>query len=395
MEQSRRRALQLAAGSLGALLAGCVGNSPSARTETRTDDRTDTGTDDPTDTPAGTDTSTDRGTATELIDSETVPFPTGPSEPDWAGDEPVGDVTLAATKQRAETILRPFELPEEKRHSVNEILRATDFDTSLLALVETVGPNSCYSTVDVSELALENGSLVGDATAVDTSDGETACAEVVTYSAVLVQATFDGAPPEEATVAITDGWGESADVTATVDDPLGPDPADLPGHVRPEDDPVVREPLTCDRDGFERHGNWVEDPPWGLATDDDGDPTFALRVDRLEAAYGETVTVTMTNVSDTTQSTGNRNKYAFQTYTESGWQDVRGATDGDLFPYTDEAINHYPGDGFEWTLELTEEGLVANHYHEDRLVVCPDLEPGRYRFVFWEPGVAVAFDLVE
>jgi hypothetical protein len=30
----------------------------------------------------------------------------------------------------------------------------------------------------------------------------------------------------------------------------------------------------------------------------------------------------------------------------------------------------------------------------DSLVVCPDLEPGRYRFVFWEPDVAVAFDLV-
>lgn len=207
-----------------------------------------------------------------------------------------------------------------------------------------------------------------------------------------VRVTFDGAPPERATLTITNGWDESADVTATVSDPLGPDPADLPGHVRPEDDPVVREPLTCDREGFQRHESWVEDPPWGQTTDDSGDAAFALRIDRLEAAYGESITVTMTNVGDAIQSTGNRNKYALQTYTESGWQDVRGATDGGPFPYTDEAILHHPGEGFEWTLELTEDGLVADHVHADRLIVCPDLEPGRYRFVFWEP--AVAFDLV-
>jgi len=36
---------------------------------------------------------------------------------------------------------------------------------------------------------------------------------------------------------------------------------------------------------------------------------------------------------------------------------------------------------------------VAGHVHEDSLSVCPDLPPGRYRFVFWEPTVAVAFDV--
>lgn len=381
MEPNRRRALQLAAGSLGALVAGCVGGSPSGATDT--------------DSPTETSTDETLGPATQLVDSETVAVPAGSSEPDWAGDDAVGHVTLAVTEQRAEAMVGPFELPEKKRHSMNEVLRATDFDTSVLALVETVGPDSCYDAVEVSGLGVEDAELVGEAAAADTSDDETACAEAVTYSAALVRATFDGAPPERATVTITDGWGESAEVTAAVDDPLGPDPADLPGHVRPDDDPVARESLTCDRDGFQRHGGWVGDPPWGLTTDDSDDPTFALRVDSLEVARGETVTVTMTNVSDTTQSTGNRNKYGLQAYTESGWQDVRGAADGGMLPYTDEAISHFPGDGFEWTLELTEEGLVADHVHADRLVVCPDLEPGRYRFVFWEPGVAVAFDLVE
>ncbi|MBO4247471.1 hypothetical protein IL252_06515 [Halomicrobium sp. IBSBa] len=386
----RRRALQLAGGSLSALVAGCVGGSPSTgtdeQTETPTDEPTETRTDEPTETPTA---------ATEVTGSEQVRYPSSPSEPDWAGADAVGHVALAASRERARALLAPFELPEERREPVVELLRETDFERSLLALVETVGPNGCYRTVELSNLALSDDRLVGDASAVDESDGKTACTEALTYPATLVRVTFDGTPPERATFTITDGWGESADVTGTVEDRIGPDPDDLAGHVRPDDDPVVREPLSCDREGFKRHESWVDDPPWGLATDDDGAPTFALRVDRLEAAVGETVTVAMTNVSDSVLSTGNRHKYSFQTYTDSEWEDVRGATDGDPLPYTDEAISHVPGDGFEWTLALTEEGLVADHVHADRLVVCPDLEPGRYRFVFWEPAVAVAFDLVE
>jgi hypothetical protein len=77
--------------------------------------------------------------------------------------------------------------------------------------------------------------------------------------------------------------------------------------------------------------------------------------------------------------------------TENGWQDVRGSTEHERFAYTDEAVMHRPGEGFEWTFELTESGLVADHTHD--LTVCPDLQTGRYRFVYFSPGVAVSFDL--
>ncbi|MGM0605971.1 MAG: hypothetical protein ACQETB_09940 [Halobacteriota archaeon] len=61
--------------------------------------------------------------------------------------------------------------------------------------------------------------------------------------------------------------------------------------------------------------------------------------------------------------------------------------------YTDEAIGHRPGDGFEWSFEMTAARNLAGHVREERLTVCPTLPAGRYRFVHWQPAIAVAFDL--
>jgi len=392
----RRRFLQTSAVSLGTLLAGCVdGPDPAGDTEpTDTDEpaprSTDTSTGTRSDGPSATPPS-----ATELTDVATAQIGPRAASPRWyRSDESVGHVTLATTAERAHAMVDTESLPVERRDTVTELVRETDFDSALLALVETVGPNTCYETVELSNLTLDGDRLVGDAAAVDTSGDDTACGQALTYPTVLVRATFDGAPPEATTLSITDGWGATADVSASVDDRIGPDPTDLPGHVRPDDDPVVRAPLSCDQADFDRHESWASEPPWGRVTDG-GEATFALRIDTLEAAYGETITVRLTNVSDAQQYTGNRHKHGIETLTEDGWQSVWGTTDRDHpLAYTDEAIAHRPGDGFEWTLELTEEGVLAGHTHADSLVVCPDLEPGRYRFVFWEPDVAVAFDLV-
>jgi len=43
---------------------------------------------------------------------------------------------------------------------------------------------------------------------------------------------------------------------------------------------------------------------------------------------------------------------------------------------------------------MTESGLVAEENQPDGLRVCPDLRPGRYRFVFFAADIAVAFDYV-
>lgn len=189
----------------------------------------------------------------------------------------------------------------------------------------------------------------------------------------------------------TETPGETPDGT-----PIEPD--DLPGYVRPEGDPeTVPAALDCEDEAFVRHPQAFEedDLNWGDALEDADFAGFALRVNELSFERGEEVRITMTNVSGESRYTGNRHKYNVQLYTEAGWRDVRGWSDGGSHGYTDEAVGHSPGEGFEWTFELTEEGVVADHAHGDSIAVCPDLRAGRYRFVFWEPLVGVAFDLVE
>lgn len=381
----RRRALRLTGVGIGTALAGCIGGS---------------GPSDGGESPRNTDgTGTDGGDETPTPDYpafETVQYALTQAAPDWYdGDQgPPGRVRLIDDEERARAVLDTGALPEERREAVEAFLGETDFGRSVVAHVQTVGPDGCHRAVDVSNLELVDGRLVGDAAAADTSDGEGVCSQALTYPSALVRATTADAPPTEATFTITGPGGDATEVTATVEDPLGPDPADLSGHVRPDSDPTVRDPLTCDRSGVERVESWVEDPPWGKTAGEDG-PAFALRVDALEVSPGDAVTVTMTNVGDAVGHTGNRHKYGLQTLTGDGWQDVRVVTDGGPLAYTDEAVLHRPGEGFEWSFELTEDGLLADHVHGDRLAVCPDLEPGRYRFVFWEPAVAVAFDVVD
>lgn len=176
-------------------------------------------------------------------------------------------------------------------------------------------------------------------------------------------------------------------------------PDELPGAIRPDADPAtVPEPLVCKDDAFERHSVGFDESEleWGSVRDNRV-PTFALRVDDLAFERGDEIRVTLTNVRGVEMSTGNRYKYNFQVYTGEGWQDVRGWAGGMALPYTDELVEHEPGTGFEWTLTLTEEGLLDGHPHEDDLVVCPGLPAGRYRFAFWgvDGAVAAAFDLVD
>jgi len=107
------------------------------------------------------------------------------------------------------------------------------------------------------------------------------------------------------------------------------------------------------------------------------------------------LTVELTNVTDEPVYTGNRTKYNIQAYTEDGWQDVRVADEEQRFGYEDDAVEHPPGEGFEWPVELTEAGIVAGTHHA-HAEVCPELSSGRYRFAFFgitDGAVAVAFDL--
>ncbi|MFC4542468.1 hypothetical protein ACFO5R_11095 [Halosolutus amylolyticus] len=285
-------------------------------------------------------------------------------------------------------------------------LEETEFEKSSIVYAEAAGPNTCYNTLDISDVAVTNGEIVGTAETVDTSDENDGCGSAETYPSAVVRVTADDLP-SNATFTVVDGWGESSEVAANG---RYADPANLPGYVHPDGDPPKLKELTCDDKSFQRlQGPQDGEAALGEAYNDE-ELTFAMRVHATQAlaggeqgsprvGRGDEVRITMWNVSTDVQHTGNRHEWNLQVLTMDGWQDVRGTTDGDRIGYDDVAIEHRPGEGFEWTFEMTEAGIVAGHDHEGKLEVCPDLQSGRYRFVYrgivsGEP-LAVEFDYNE
>lgn len=383
---SRRRTLAAVGAGLGTALAGCTGDEP-------TGDDTDT-----TDTTRTTETTTD-GSGSGNGASDTLGLGAPMGKPRWAADEDaVGAVAIAASERRARAMIGAFVGPDGFGGDVQTFLDETAFEQSALVAIQTAGPNTCYATVAVEDATVADGELTASARAVDTSGEDQACGQAITYPTVLYRATGSDDPPTAATVSVTDGWGDTQSLSATTDDPLSPAPEDLSGYVRPDGDPpAVPQALTCEDSEFERVEGWydAESLSWGETTDDEGSPEFALRVDERAYELGDTVTITLTNVSDTFLTTGTEAKYSLEIETAEGWQDVRGTRSEDPVPYTDLGYEHPPGEGFEWRLELTDDGLLRGHENQDRLDVCPSLQPGRYRFVQWGPDVAVAFDVTE
>lgn len=379
MAPDRRTTLRVAGAGLVGALAGCL-NGLGNGDENGNGDGTPNGT--PDETP----------TEPSVKDTEIQQYRLD-SSAEWYDESTTGHVVVIDSEQRQEAVVRPHELPESQREAVSSFLDGVDYEESVVLLVASVGPNTCYTEVDAGGFAVEDEALVGEASAVDTSGDDEGCGQAVTFPSALVRVTFDGAPVTEIALDITDGWGEMKPVTASADDPLSPDPADLPGYVRPDDeaDPVA--PLSCDGDSFERHPQWAEEADVQYGDfETDGETTFALRVAETSYERGDTVEISLTNVTDREVSTGNRRKFNLQVYTEDGWQDVRGGSESS-FGYTDVAIGHAPGEGFEWRIELTEDAVAG-----DRFEVCPDLSAGRYRFAYFgvigDGAVAVAFDVV-
>lgn len=191
----------------------------------------------------------------------------------------------------------------------------------------------------------------------------------------------------------------STEISGSPEPPIGP--AELSGHVRPESPPeTVPGPLECESRDFERFDAWAteKDLQWGELYDDSDKPVFGLRVNKLIFDRGDTVEITLTNMTDQVQQTANPHKSDFQIRTEAGWQDVRGWIDGQPRPITDELIGFDPGETYTWTFDLTADGIVEGSYpaHEPHITVCPGLPPGRYRFATSAPlsgDVAVSFSL--
>ncbi|SEH42259.1 hypothetical protein SAMN05192561_101879 [Halopenitus malekzadehii] len=421
-DPTRRNAL-LGIGTIAAGIGvtGCL-DAPADGTGNGTDEPPRT---DPGETPGG-ETPTDQPDPpsdgpVERVSANAVAIglPAESAAPRWArgstsgSGQPVGYVTRFDSPAGAQWVLEDLPEGPERSAAVRAFVENTDFGEATLLYVGSVGPNTCYARLEVQDVRTEAEAIAGTATAADTSRGDVGCGEAITYPAALVRVTGDDLPAGTA-FTVTNGWGDAATLDATA--PLI-DPATLSGRVRPATDPPAEpDALDCPADDFERHPAWFDeaDVTYGSIGAGDADethgdasgpdPAVALRArgpegsdDSLRFERGETVAIDLVNVAGRTLSTGNRHKYALEVRTTDGWTDVRGARgDPARFEYTDEAIGHPPGEGFEWSFDLTEEGLLEGHPLADRLTVCPDLQPGRYRFVYWgvpTDPIAVAFDL--
>jgi len=387
---TRRRTLQTGGVVLLGMLAGCVGDDA-------TDDRDDDVGDGEDADDRDDDTTDDGGDTTDeptVIETEHLPLGAQGSRPWWHeyDEDAPGGVYL----HESEESLRDApiaNLSDEQQEELSAFVDETDFETSVLLQVGSVGPNTCYDHVEVSDIALEDGRLVGSARAQVTDEDAEACGDAITYAWTLVRVVVDGPKPDSARLSVTDGWENEREVEAPKERPLDSD--ELDGYVRPDGDPPATPPeLDCEGDDFERHGQWADEDDISLGDAyEDGDAVFALRVAEQRYERGDTVQITLTNLTDRERMTGNDSKFNLQVETEAGWQDVRGFDDGEPVGYTDEGVLHPPGDGFEWEIELTEDGVASEGMQADRLRVCPDLPAGRYRFLFWEVDVAVEFDV--
>ena len=380
----------LGAGGVAAL-AGCTsGGDPGAGDGADGSDGTDGG-------DGGNGSDGDDGDGDSDPDPETEVNQVGAalSGPAWNREERRGFAALITEESDATWLLR--EAPKETAAFV----RSTDFGESVLAYVESVGPTTCHGELAFADVAVEDGTLVASATVRGPGDDDVACGEAITFSGAFLRVTTD-ALPESVRVSVTDGWGETAEVTG---EGGVLDPERLDGYVRPDGDPeAVPDGFDCEADDFRRHPAVYEDGvSWGSGGGVGGDGRgLELRVVNPDgdggtgaAAFerGDEVRIELTNASGHEAYVGNQGKYNLELRTESGWTEIRGGEEGATYDYTDEAIGVRPGETLAWEFELTESGLIEGGPHADTLRVCPDLVSGRYRFVFWgADDLAVAFD---
>lgn len=323
------------------------------------------------------------------------------TQPQWAAGTPTESAGVVARFGSRDELRWLVDDRETTPAAVTTFFDETDFESAVVLYLQSVGPNGCYRELAVDNVAVTDDALTATASAVDTSEAGTLCTQAITYPSAFVRVTGDDIPAATR-VTLTNGSGVTAEIDA--DTPLI-NPESLAGGVRPDGDPpAVPAALDCETEGFERHPEYVADSvEYGTLTDDDGAPTFALRVrnpggdavDDLTFERGDEIEFRLVNVSNASLTTGNEHKYNLQLQTEAGWEEVRGTTgDADRLVYTDIGICQPPGEGFTWSFELTEDGLLAGHTHDDDLTICPGLQAGRYRFAYWgvDGPLAVEFE---
>lgn len=312
---------------------------------------------------------------------ETLAVDAAFTEPAWAVDSDAPGVVYLYD----ETPERLFD-GLDGSGAVDAFVAETDFDSSVLLQIGSVGPDACADELELGRLDIEGDTLSGTAQVVRSSDGD--CGDATSYPWLLVRV---GATISTARLTVTDGAGEQR--TLGTDTQEGIDPAELTGFVAPGGEPpTVPAPIECATG--RRHEQRVAEPAvqLGQATRD-GDPQFALTADDTVYERGDTLGVSLRTITPTPRESAGRYSYNLQVLTEAGWQDLRVVTRPQI-SYPEDTVVHAPGEGFDWSITLTASGLLADHILEQSLLVCPGLVVGRYRFLFWDPAVAVEFDYV-
>ena len=124
-----------------------------------------------------------------------------------ADTDETGVVVQLADEDELRAVTRDDEI-------VDRFVETTAFDRDAVFLVESAGPNACYSTLEVDDVTVDahdDGDVVrADVRAVDTKAVE-ACPEVVTYPAALVRVVTED-DVNRGEFSVTDGWETEATV---------------------------------------------------------------------------------------------------------------------------------------------------------------------------------------
>lgn len=119
---------------------------------------------------------------------------------------------------------------------------------------------------------------------------------------------------------------------------------------------------------------------------------WRMRASGVEFTLGESFTIGLQNVSGETIEASSKWRFNLQLYTENGWQEIRWVT-GEV-SYSESETSIPNGSGYLWQFYSSTDGLLANHPFREELLVCPEVQPGRYRLIFEEQSIAVQFEIL-
>jgi hypothetical protein len=209
----RRREVLWALGAGGIAVAGCLrGNGGDASDG---------------DGPAGEDGSggdeSDGAESSSVLETDTIPFALRTDRPAWDADGDGGRVVVVDSDRRRSRVFDPYTASADRREEIEAFLDGLEYEHERLLLVESAGPDACHDRLAIDAIRIEDGTLRADAEVVDSADEDAACAEVVTFPSALARISFEGEPVDSATVDVTDGWGDTATISADVDDAIETD----------------------------------------------------------------------------------------------------------------------------------------------------------------------------